>query len=182
MAKVKNNIVTQGLSGMLGGQLVFRQTSRGTVVSVAPGEYNGPVSAAQTAQRERFQQAVIYAKGQAAYAADAQEHDISVYNVLLRDFMQAPNITEVDLSTYKGKVGDVLAITANDDHAVKSVSVKIENSDGTLVEQGAAQQQADPNLWHYVATKANATLTGDKITVRATDNPGHAATKTTTLS
>ena len=36
MPKVKNNIVTQGLSGMLGGQLVFRQTSRGTEVSVAP--------------------------------------------------------------------------------------------------------------------------------------------------
>ena len=65
MAKVKNNIVTQGLSGMLGGQLVFRQTSRGTVVSVAPSEPSGPLTAGQLAQRTRFQQAVIYAKGQA---------------------------------------------------------------------------------------------------------------------
>ncbi|GAB3847480.1 hypothetical protein GCM10028822_08960 [Hymenobacter terrigena] len=64
MANVKNNIVTEGLSGMLGGQLVFRQTSRGTVVSVAPQAPTGPPTAAQTAQRTRFQQAVIYAKGQ----------------------------------------------------------------------------------------------------------------------
>ena len=127
MAKVKNNIVTQGLSGTLGGQLVFRQTSRGTVVSVAPQAPSGPPTAGQVAQRTRFQQAVVYAKGQshdpvvqAEYADEAQAQDISVYNVLLRDFMQAPNIGEVDLSQYTGKVGDPIAITATDDHAVKT--------------------------------------------------------------
>jgi len=168
MANVKNNLVTQGLSGMLGGQLVFRQTSRGTVVSVAPQAPTGPVSAGQLAQRERFQQAVIYAKGQshdpavqAEYAEQAKAEDISVYNVLLRDFMQAPNIGEVDLSQYTGKVGDPIAITATDDHAVQSVHVKIENSDGSLVEEGDAQQQADPNQWLYTATARNASLACD---------------------
>ncbi|GAA4050233.1 hypothetical protein GCM10022409_41250 [Hymenobacter glaciei] len=122
MANVKNNIVTQGLSGMLGGQLVFRQTSRGTVVGVNPQAPSGPPSAGQLAQRERFQQAVIYAKGQAQdpavqaeYAEQAKAEDISVYNVLLRDFMQAPNIADVDLSQYTGQVGELIAITANDD-------------------------------------------------------------------
>ncbi|MFD2718819.1 hypothetical protein ACFST9_08835 [Hymenobacter monticola] len=188
MAKVKNNIVTQGLSGTLGGQLVFRQTSRGTVVSVAPQAPSGPPTAGQTAQRERFQQAVIYAKGQsqdpavqAEYADEARAQDISVYNVLLRDFMQAPSIGDVDLSQYTGKVGDLIAITATDDHAVQSVHVKIENSDGSLVEEGDAQQQADPNQWLYTATARNASLAGDKITVSATDNPGHSVSKTRTL-
>ncbi|WP_046242631.1 hypothetical protein [Hymenobacter terrenus] len=188
MAKVKNNIVTQGLSGMLGGQLVFRQTSRGTVVGVAPSEPSGPPTAGQLAQRERFQQAVIYAKGrsqdpavQAEYGDTAKAQDISVYNVLLRDFMQAPNITAVDLDQYTGQVGELIVVTANDDHAVKAVTVKIENSDSSLVEQGAAQQQADPNRWHYLTTATNASLAGDKITVTATDNPGHNATKTSTL-
>ncbi|UOQ98419.1 hypothetical protein MUN81_02775 [Hymenobacter sp. 5317J-9] len=188
MAKVKNNIVTQGLSGTLVGQLVFRQTSRGTVVSVAPQAPSGPPTAGQTAQRERFQQAVLYAKGQsqdpavlAEYADEAKAQDISVYNVLLRDFMQAPNIGDVDLSQYTGKVGDVIGITATDDHAVQSVHVKIENSDGSLVEEGDAQQQADPNQWRYTATARNASLAGDKITVSATDNPGHSVSKTRTL-
>lgn len=188
MAKVKNNIVTQGLSGTLGGQLVFRQTSRGTVVSVAPQASTEPPTAAQTAQRTRFQQAVVYAKGQAQdpavqaeYAAEAKEQDISVYNVLLRDFMQAPNISDVDLTQYTGKVGDLIAITASDDHAVRSVHVKIENSDGSLVEEGDAVQQADPNQWLYTATAKNTSLAGDKITVSATDNPGHSVSKTQTL-
>jgi hypothetical protein len=188
MAKVKNNIVTQGLSGMLGGQLVFRQTSRGTVVSVAPQPAEGPSSAAQIAQRERFQQAIIYAKGrakdpavQAEYAADARERNQSVNNVLVADYMHAPNISAVDISTYTGKVGEIIRVTATDDHAVKTVTVKIENGDGTLVEQGPAQRQPDTNLYHYTTTKANATLAGDKITVTATDNPGHAAVKTSVL-
>jgi hypothetical protein len=158
------------------------------VVSVAPSEPSGPPTAGQTAQRERFQQAVIYAKGQsqdpavqAEYGPEAQAQDISVYNVLLRDFMQAPNITAVDLDQYTGQIGQLIAITANDDHAVKTVTVKIENSDGSLVEAGAAQQQPDPNRWHYRTTQRNTSLAGDKITITATDNPGHVATKTATL-
>lgn len=188
MAKVKNNIVTQGLSGTLGGQLVFRQTSRGTVVSMAPQAPSGPPTAGQLAQQTRFQQAVIYAKGQAQdpavqaeYAAEAKADNITVYNVLLRDFFHAPDIEAVDLSAYAGKVGDPISITATDDHAVKSVHVKIENSDGSLVEEGDAQQQADPNQWRYTATARNASLAGDKITVTATDNPGHSVSKTNTL-
>ncbi|WP_310396609.1 hypothetical protein [Hymenobacter sp.] len=188
MAKVKNNIVTQGLSGMLGGQLVFRQTSRGTEVSVAPQAPTGPPTAGQTAQRTEFQQAVIYAKGQnqdpavqAAYGAEAKAQNLSVYNVLLRDFMQAPNITDVDLDEYTGQVGELIVVTADDDHAVKSVAVKIENSDGTLVEEGPAQRQADPNLWHYRTTAPNASLAGDKITVTATDNPNHSTIASRTL-
>ena len=188
MAKVKNNIVTQGLSGMLGGQLVFRQTSRGTEVSVAPQAPTGPPSAGQVAHQNRFQQAVIYARGQAQdpavqvkYAEEAKTQHLSVFNVILRDFMQAPNIADVDLSQYRGKVGDLIAIRATDDHAVRSVHVKIENSDGSLVEEGDAQQQADPNEWLYAATAKNASLAGDKITVSATDNPGHSVSKTRTL-
>ncbi|GAA4050239.1 hypothetical protein GCM10022409_41260 [Hymenobacter glaciei] len=65
---------------------------------------------------------------------------------------------------------------------MKAVTVKIENSDGSLVEQGPAVQQADPNRWHYLSTKRNTSLAGDKITVTATDNPGHEAVKTRTLA
>ncbi|MBF9222595.1 hypothetical protein [Hymenobacter ruricola] len=188
MAKVKNNIVTLGLSGTLGGQLVFRQTSRGTEVSVAPQAPSGPPSAAQTAQRERFQQAIIYARGQAQdpavqaeYAADAKARNQTISNVLVSDYFHAPDIQEVNIAAYTGKVDDVIAITATDDHAVKGVRVKIENGDGSLVEEGAAQQQADPNQWLYTATARNTTLDGDKITVTAYDNPGHVTTNTQTL-
>lgn len=188
MAKVKNNIVTQGLRGMLGGQLVFRQTSRGTEVSVAPQAPTGPPSAAQTAHRERFQKAIVYARGlaqdpavQAEYGDEAQARNQSVSNVLVADYMRAPNIELVDISAYKGKVGDLIRITATDDHAVKAVAVKIENGNGSLVEQGAAVQQANPNQWLYTATASNTALAGDKLTVTATDKPGNPKATTQTL-
>ena len=188
MPKVKNNIVTQGLSGTLGGQLVFRQTSRGTEVSVAPQAPSGPASAAQTAHRERFQHAIVYARGkahdpavQAEYADEAKARNQSISNVLVADYMHAPDIQEVNIEAYTGKVGDLITITATDDHTVKAVTVRIENGDGSLVEEGPATQQADPNQWAYKATARNATLAGDKLTVTATDNPGHAAIKTRTL-
>ena len=188
MSKVKNNIITQGLSGMLGGQLVFRQTSRGTEVSVAPQAPKGPASAAQTAQRVRFQQAIVYARGraqdpavQAEYADDARERNQSISNVLVADYLHAPDIERVDIGAYLGRMGDLIRVTATDDHAVQAVRVRIENGDGSLVEEGDAAQQPDPNQWHYTATAANAALAGDKIIVTATDVPGHAASQSTTL-
>jgi|GEM_PF-434088 len=175
MAKIKNNLITQGLSGMLGSQLVFRQTSRGTVVSAAPQGPSGPATTAQLAQRERFQQAVVYAKGQAqdpavqaAYADAARAEDLSVYNLLLRDFMQAPTLGAIGLDQYAGQVGNLLTVVATDDYAVRTVTVKIERADGTLVEQGPATQQPDPTRWHYLATQPNPALAGSRVTVVAT--------------
>ena len=94
--------------------------------------------------------------------------------MLVADYMHAPSIELVDISVYTGKVGDFIHVTATDDHAVKSVHVKIENGDGSLVEESDAVQQADPNQWRYTATVRNATLAGDKITVTATDTPATA--------
>ncbi len=36
MAKIENNLVLYGVSGMLGDQLVVRQTDRGGVLAVRP--------------------------------------------------------------------------------------------------------------------------------------------------
>jgi len=52
---------------------VFRQTSRGTVVSVAPQAPAGRPRPGQPAHPARFQQAVIHAKGPAVWAAYADE-------------------------------------------------------------------------------------------------------------
>ena len=180
MARVNKNIITQGLSGMLGGQVVFSQRADGrTIVSVAPGPSTAPVTPAQLAQRRRFQQAVIYAQGRAqdpatraAYADAAAERGQSVFNVLVADVLHAPDIQEIDLSGYTGRVGDVIRVTAVDDFEVAEVRVKIENGDGSLVEEGAATRQSDPHQWVYTARVANASLAGDKLTVRASDRPG----------
>ncbi|MDR1527008.1 MAG: hypothetical protein LBS46_04965 [Dysgonamonadaceae bacterium] len=65
MAKQERNVVTNGLSGKIGGLLVFRQKYGKTIVAKAPVR-SGKASKKQTAHRQRFQQAVIYAKATVA--------------------------------------------------------------------------------------------------------------------
>ncbi len=64
MAQVRNNLVVQGLSGMLGKQLVLRTRKNGkTFVSAAPRRRADYVpSEAQKKQQARFRAAVAYAK------------------------------------------------------------------------------------------------------------------------
>jgi len=57
------------------------------------------------------------------------------------------------------------------DFGVQQVSLRIENSDATLVEEGEAALSPDGQLWIYTATATNESTSGDKITVTATDRP-----------
>jgi len=64
MAIVNKNIITQGLSGLLGDQIVFRQTKGGqTVVATKPArDANRSYNPSQLARQEAFRQAIAYAK------------------------------------------------------------------------------------------------------------------------
>lgn len=186
MAQSKNNVVTHGLSGKV-DLLVFSQRNGKTIVSKSPRK-PGTVSPSQQQVQASFQQAVIYAKAATAdpvtkenYKAKAPVGN-SAYNVAIADFFNAPDITEVDLSAYTGAPGSSIKIAVNDDFKVASVSVKIENPDGSLVEQGNAVAQPDGLHWIFSATQNNSSLSGDKITVLASDLPGNQSTDERTLS
>ncbi|MDD3077779.1 MAG: hypothetical protein PHH37_01575 [Paludibacter sp.] len=178
MAESKNNIVTYGLSGKVGNLLVFRNRAGKTVVSSAPRKSTGEPSEAQKTHRRRFQEAVIYGREVNAdpekkelYAQSAKE-GVSVYNVAVADFMQAPDIIEINVNNYTGKTGDTITIMVKDDFMVFEVVVTIFNKDGTEVESGNAQP-ADGYKWTYTVTSNNDNLNGDKIVVRAYDLPGN---------
>lgn len=182
MAKVTNNIVIHGLSGMLGKQVVVRRQKNGQyVVCAAP--HHGPraASAAERAHQQRFRQAVLYAKG----AKDAPEYQeaakvrgLSGFNVAVADFLHPPEIQDIDLSAYSGAAGGSIGIVAVDDASVKSVGVSIVTDDGSVVEQGAAVRSSDnPNLWHYTAT-ATAPAASLKIVANVSDLAGQIAERT----
>jgi len=187
MAESKNNIITHGLSGKVGDLIVFRNRNGKTYVASKPKERTSELSDAQKQHQKVFQQAVIYAKSalvnpetKQAYK-DAADEGESAYNVAVADFMNAPDIEEIDLSKYTGKVGDTITITVTDDFMVQEVSVTILNADGTEVEHGLAQSGLGSLQWIYNATAANNSLDGDKIIIRASDLPGHATEKEHTV-
>ena len=181
MAKVAKNIVLFGASGKLGDQIVIRQRGGTTILSQAPGERKQEPTEAQKVQQERFQEAVIYAKTQIADADAKAEYAEkatglkSAYNVAVADFFHAPDIDEIDVTNYKGAVGETIRVRATDDFKVVQVQLSIYNADGTLVAQGDAEQQDNQLDWVYTATAANESTEGDKIVVRASDKPGHIA-------
>ncbi|MDY3315925.1 hypothetical protein PG593_08570 [Riemerella anatipestifer] len=176
MAKSKNNVITHGLSGKVGDLLVFSQRNGKTIVSKVPTK-TAKQSDKQKEQTKKFQMAVLYAKNSLQNPSDKQEYELAAskeaglsgYNIAVADLLNAPKIEKIDLTNYKGKKGDTIKVVATDDFKVVSVSVEIQNSDGSLVEQGEAVEQGLE--WVYTATVDNPELSGDKIIIRATDKP-----------
>lgn len=187
MAESKNNIITHGLSGKVGDLIVFSQRNGKTFVSKAPRKKTKEDTENQKEHKRKFQKATLYAKSvindpvqKELYAAASDtSKGMSTYNVAVADLLNAPDIETLDLSGYTGKIGDVIKIIVLDDFAVKAVTVKIENADGSLVEEGSAVDSGFE--WVYTATVNNKDLSGDKITIKATDNPANVTEMNQTL-
>ena len=185
MASSEKNLGTEGLSGTV-ANFVFRHRKADgkTFVSHLQGKRTTEASAIQIEHQEKFQRAVIYGKAQmedpakkTAYREKAKPGE-SAYNVAVADYFNAPHIEDVDVSEYTGQPGTIITIKAVDDFAVIKVDVHIASSTGTLIEEGGALVVADdPLTWIYTATATNPSLTGDKITVTAWDNPGNKGEK-----
>lgn len=73
MATVDSNLLTLGLRGMFGKQMVFREVNGKTVVSIAPGKRKGPPTEKQAAMREKFKTAREWARKQLENEATAAE-------------------------------------------------------------------------------------------------------------
>jgi hypothetical protein len=178
MAESKNNVVTRGLTGKI-DMLVFRQRGNKTIVSKANRKSSKPLSDAQKAVNQKFQQAVLYGKSVIANPTSKQDYEDaavenqSAYNVAIADYFNAPNIEEINVSGYNGNVGSKIVVKATDDFYVHHVHIKIENGDGTLVEEGDAVADNINLNFTYTATTLNPSLSGDKITVTVFDNPGN---------
>lgn len=185
MAESTKNDVVLGMKGKFGKMFVFKQVAGKTIAARAPGPSTAEPTPAQLAQRARFQQAILYGQSVVAAPDVKKQYDAAApegrsgFTVAVADFMHAPNISQIDLTTYSGQVGDKIRLQVTDDFKVKSVKVTIENGDGSLVEEGNAVQVGDGPEWVYTATTANGSIDGDKITVSATDNPANLTTQGT---
>ncbi len=179
MATFSNNVVTHGLSGMLGDIIVFRQKNGKTYLSSKPTKsHHGPTEA-QLNQQQKFQEAVIYAQAVISnpeklepYAAKTKD-GASPFNVALADFLQAPKIKEIDVSAYNGQAGSTIRIRAVDDFQVAEVAVRIEDTEGALLENGMAVPQENKLDWIYTTNTSRESAQGQKIVIRASDVPGH---------
>lgn len=180
MAKSKSNVITHGLSGLIGDLLVFRQRANKTVVADRPKPLSKEPSAAQLHIRQRFRKAVLYARTAISDAAlkeayrSVSKPGQSAFNIAFRDYQIAPEFDEEpDLEGYSGAAGQEIAVSVIDDFRVSAVSLKIVKPDNTIVEEGDAVQAENGLDWIYTTTAVNDGLPGSRIIVTARDLPGN---------
>jgi hypothetical protein len=180
MASSKFNVLTHGLSGLVGDMLVFRQKAGRTIVASKPRPSSKPVTVIALAIRERFKRAASYAASimanltlKAEYQQTAKPGQ-SAYNMAFSDYQKAPEIYEdINLSVYTGAIGEAIEVSVMDDFRVESVSVTIKTAANVLVEEGAAIQSPNGLDWIYTTTAVNAEVPGSKIIFAAKDLPGN---------
>jgi hypothetical protein len=173
MAKVRKNIIIQGLSGDLGKQLRIRTgkiSGRTNVFAKFDFETEREDSPAQQAHKQAIREAAAYAhanKGNPIYIAKAKSKkgkERQPYNVAMADWFHPPRILEIDLRGWRGAADQVIRILAVDDVQVAGVRIEISDETGAVVEA--------PELHPVVGVRRP--VRGERsVTVFASDLPGH---------
>jgi hypothetical protein len=177
MAKSKDNNATHGMSGQV-NQFVYRQRFGETLVSKPPVQ-SGSFSDAQKAVHDTFKRAALYARAILQNAAIKLDYKKKAkrgqlpFNLAVADYFKAPEIVSVNISGLTANPGGKISAVAIDDFRVESVTVRIDNSNGSLIEEGHAELQADGITWSYTTTASGGNTSGNVVTIIATDLPGN---------
>ena len=143
----------------------------------------------QKDQQTRFKNAVTFAKRATAHpqwkamyenGINEKENKFSANAVALSDYLNPPEIGEINVLNYTGAPGELLRIRAWDDFKVATVHVTI-SRDNVIIEKGKAQPRGKKGLWRMMTTVRNESAPGTVITVVANDMAGNSTKKTVTI-
>ena len=177
MAKAKLNGALDSLTGKVDGW-VYRRMRGQTVVASAPEPTRNPPSKALRKVRLRFAAAQEYAKAvlKDPCQREAYDHLAKALNrradkIIAGDFLNPPVVHRIDLTQYRGRPGDSIAVIATDDVEVVSVEVVLTTAAGTVLERGPAAKTH--GVWRYTASIAIPPGEHVTITAVARDRPAH---------
>lgn len=179
MSDVELNETINGYRGSI-GKLVFKKYKGRTIVGRKVASSKPPTEG-QLAHREEFKAASDFAKTVKAnptllafYEPIAKERDVTIRVVAMGDYMKKPTLKPLDLSHYKGQIGDTIEIRATDDLGLAELNVKIVAQDGTTIESGQAGEEGDSSgKWIYTATKPVALGSDVFVEVKGCDHAGN---------
>ena len=182
MGVITENHSMVGLRGDVGKIFVYKQRDGKTIVSKVPKKPSKS-SNIQAAHRNGFKKAIKYAKKiknnnldlYGKYEEMAKVKHLTAYNLIVKDYLSVPEITDVNVNGYNGTVGSKITIEASDVLDLPKVMVEILKADGTSLEAGKASL-VDGD-WVYTATIANSDRSGTKIHIKAYDIPGNVSEK-----
>jgi hypothetical protein len=178
MTKVRFHGPIAGFSGAM-GEMVFADTKEKNRTTAYMKTHYTPTQAQLDHQAHwkesasRAKQALENPTLRAFYETIAVERDVNTFVVAFTDFLVAPTFKPLDLSEYKGQVGDKLTIWAKDDIGLVHVDVNIVAQDGTPIEGGQAiEDGVRSGKWIYTATRPVALGTDVFIEIKGADHAG----------
>jgi hypothetical protein len=179
MTKVRFLGPLGGFSGEMDG-VVFADTDKKNRTSAYKKKNRAP-SEAQLAVRARVAKAARRVKAKLEdptvrefYESIARERDSLAHLVAIKDWMVQPTFKSLDLSGYKGNVGDKISVVATDDIGLASVIFTLTAVDGTRIEQGPAIEDGlRTGDWDYTATVPVALGTDIFVEARGVDHAGN---------
>jgi hypothetical protein len=186
MGKLRPNTSVGTIEGKV-GELVFAHRADGRVIVRKAPVRTEPFTAAERDNQRRFARAVAYARRvkadagrYAPYQQAAKAMRKRACDLAIADFLNPPEINDVDLSGYTGKPGETIRIKAIDDFEIQSVAVTISQLDGQELESGNALAQPPvkgaPADWLYQTQAAVAPQTV-AVRVTAEDRAGNRTNK-----
>jgi len=148
MALLAANSVLQGLTGMIGNQLVFRKHGDKTVVSKKPYRCRRRTSELQQLYLSKFKEASKYARTLLRdpdkyehYTKLAKKHKKhSAYNLVISEYMLFIRIEEKEMPKQSDKKRVVLTVTKKNNYKVDSVNVQLLSPSGETVAIGQANR------------------------------------------
>ncbi|MBT1702357.1 hypothetical protein [Chryseosolibacter indicus] len=153
MAHVRENDLTEGLSGKFGRKFVFKQL-RGKTIVARRAKPTTKESALQRDNRERFKKASAYAKAmmliperKAYYWEMAKEMKVpNAYTAAIADYMRKPVIKEAEVATEDSTL-TVKMSAAKKDFRIGIIKAVALGHDGLPVEE--AETITEFENWEY---------------------------------
>lgn len=177
MGRISKDAITQGFSGKLGDDLVFRRVGNQTFFALK-GKIKVAATERQKKTRSRFRDAAMYAnvmlmkpETSVAYAMMASAASLhSAYLAAIKDYMTKPEIENVNVGKYLGAVGNTITVSSKIPFKIVALQVTILNAAGTVLEQGPAQMMQ--LRWRYTASVHNPQVAGSVLIIKASDRLG----------
>lgn len=182
MARLYSNIVILGSNGLIGGQFANPQTRLEKTILASPPSFDDYRKANET--KKAYEAAVResttyanFAQTQDVYIKKAKRCGVTPYYIALADWFEAPNVLEINVDSWTGKLGQTIGVKARDNVKVERVTVVVRDADENVLEMGEAVQSAPGSAWWNYTTKSYVKMTPFPIVeVTAYDLPGNSDT------
>jgi hypothetical protein len=196
MAYVKANPLLGELRGKIGDLTITKYGDK-YIIKKLPERKHRPPTQAQMPVRQNLVNANDYwrrVKAQpelkAVYVLAARVQRKRAIDLAKSDFLNAPTVTDIDLSGYIGQPAGVIRVKAEDDLEAATVRVRVLELEGAVIEEGDAALAPNPGvrkpktetnkaggIWAYASKAAVPAGKAVVIEVTAADRAGNKTVK-----